>query len=58
MERMDDEMLFTIIWKTILIFIVGTALLRLGGRKSISQMTVPQVVVMIGLGTLLIQPVS
>lgn len=51
-------MLFTIIWKTILIYIVGTVLLRLSGRKSISQMTVPQVVVMIALGTLLIQPVS
>ncbi|WP_325063582.1 DUF421 domain-containing protein [Risungbinella massiliensis] len=53
-----DNMIFSIIWKTTLIFLVGTMLLRLGGRKSISQMTIPQVIVMIGLGTLLIQPVT
>ncbi|MBO0576370.1 DUF421 domain-containing protein [Clostridium botulinum] len=46
------------IWQTILIFIVGTFILRIGGRKSISQMTIAQTIVMIGLGTLLIQPVS
>ncbi len=46
------------IWHTILIFIVGTFILRLGGRKSISQMTITQTIIMIGLGSLLIQPVS
>lgn len=46
------------IWQSTLIFIVGTFILRLGGRKSISQMTISQVIVMIGLGSLLIQPVS
>ncbi|MEK6266771.1 MAG: DUF421 domain-containing protein [Clostridium sp.] len=46
------------IWQTILIFIVGTLILRVGGRKSISQMTISQTIVMIGLGSLLIQPVS
>ncbi|GEN83550.1 DUF421 domain-containing protein [Sporosarcina luteola] len=46
------------IWETILIFIVGTILLRFGGRKSISQMTIPQTIIMIAIGTLLIQPVS
>lgn len=46
------------IWQTILIFIVGTILLRIGGRKTISQMTIPQTVMMIAIGTLLIQPVS
>lgn len=30
----------------------------MGGRKSISQMTTSQTIVMIGLGALLIQPVS
>jgi len=30
----------------------------MGGRKSISQMTISQTIVMIGLGSLLIQPVS
>src|SRR4051812_30298618 len=47
-----------LIWKTILIFIVGTIILRIGGRKTISQMTIPQTVIMIAIGTLLIQPVS
>lgn len=46
------------IWQTILIFIIGKMVLRLGGRKSISQMTITQVIVMVGIGSLLIQPVS
>ncbi|MBB5174280.1 DUF421 domain-containing protein [Texcoconibacillus texcoconensis] len=46
------------IWKAILIVFVGTLLLRLAGRKSISQMTVAQTVIMISIGTLMIQPVS
>lgn len=46
------------IWKAILIVIVGTALLRIGGRKTISQMTLAQTVIMIAIGSLLIQPVS
>lgn len=46
------------IWQAILIFIVGTFILRVGGRKSISQMTISQTIVMIGLGSLLIQPIS
>jgi len=46
------------IWKTLLIFIVATVLLRISGRKSISEMTVPQVVVLFSLGTLIIQPVT
>ncbi|WP_071458494.1 DUF421 domain-containing protein [Bacillus massilinigeriensis] len=48
----------TLIWQTILIFIAGTIILRIGGRKTISQMTIPQTVMMIAVGTLLIQPVS
>lgn len=46
------------IWQSILIFFVGTFILRLSGRKSISQMTISQTVVMIGLGSLLIQPIT
>ncbi len=45
-------------WQATLIFFVGTIILRVGGRKSISQMTIAQVIVMIGLGSLLIQPVA
>lgn len=52
---MDD---FHWIWQTIIIFYIGRLLLRLAGRKSISQMTITQVVVMVGIGSLLIQPVA
>jgi uncharacterized membrane protein YcaP (DUF421 family) len=46
------------IWKAILIVLIGTLLLRVAGRKSISQMTVAQTVIMISIGSLLIQPVA
>lgn len=46
------------IWQTVIIFYVGRLLLRLAGRKSISQMTITQVVVMVGIGSLLIQPIA
>ncbi len=46
------------IWKSFLIFFVGTLILRIGGRKSISQMTISQTIVMIGLGSLLVQPIA
>lgn len=49
---------FNLIWQTLLIFVIGTLLLRIGGRRSISQMTIPQTVIMIAIGTLLIQPVT
>lgn len=44
------------IGEIILIFFGGAFILRIAGRKSISQMTTSQTVVMIGLGSLLIQP--
>lgn len=46
------------IWQTIIIFYAGRFILRLAGRKSISQMTITQVIVMIGIGSLLIQPIA
>ncbi|RBP00827.1 DUF421 domain-containing protein [Rossellomorea aquimaris] len=46
------------IWKAVLIVVAGTLLLRVAGRKSISQMTLTQTVIMIGIGSLLIQPVA
>jgi uncharacterized membrane protein YcaP (DUF421 family) len=46
------------IWKSILIVVGGTLLLRIAGRKSISQMTLAQTVIMIAIGSLLIQPVA
>ncbi|MBD1382850.1 DUF421 domain-containing protein [Metabacillus arenae] len=47
-----------LIWQPVIIFIIGSLLLRISGRRSISQMTIPQTVIMIGIGTLLIQPVT
>src|SRR5699024_7824525 len=47
-----------LIWQAALIIIVGTVLLRIVGRKSVSQMTVAQTVLMIAIGTLLIQPLT
>ncbi|SNZ15661.1 Uncharacterized membrane protein YcaP, DUF421 family [Terribacillus aidingensis] len=47
-----------VIWKSVLIIIVGILLIRFSGRRSISQMTISQTVIMISIGTLLIQPVS
>jgi uncharacterized membrane protein YcaP (DUF421 family) len=46
------------IWKAILIVIAGTVLLRIAGRKTISQMTLAETVIMIAIGSLLIQPVA
>lgn len=46
------------IWKAILIVIAGTVLLRIAGRKTIFQMALAETVIMIAIGTLLIQPVS
>lgn len=46
------------IWKTVLIVLAGSILLRIAGRKSIAQMTVSQTVIMIAIGSLLIQPVA
>lgn len=45
-----------LVWMTIMVFVIGTIILRISGRKSISQMTIPQTVIMIGIGSLLVQP--
>lgn len=47
---------WSLIWKAVVILVGGTFLLRIAGRKSISQMTLAQVVIMIGIGSLLVQP--
>lgn len=46
------------IWKAVLIIVAGIVLLHISGRKSISQLTIGQTVLMIAVGTLLIQPVA
>ena len=46
------------VWKAILIVLAGTILLRIAGRKTISQMTLAETVIMVAIGSLLIQPVA
>lgn len=53
---MDADLHF--IWKAIVIVIGGVLILRLAGRKSISQLTVAQTVMMVAVGSLIIQPVG
>ncbi|MEG9294818.1 DUF421 domain-containing protein [Mangrovibacillus sp. Mu-81] len=49
---------FDWMWKAVLVVLAGTLLLRVAGRKSISQMTLAQTVIMVGIGSLLVQPVA
>ncbi|GAY78201.1 MULTISPECIES: DUF421 domain-containing protein [Sporolactobacillus] len=46
------------LWQAVVILLFGVLLIRVSGRKSISQMTIPQTVIMISIGTMLVQPVS
>jgi len=45
------------IWESFILIISGILLLRLAGRKSISQMTIAPTVMMISLGTIIVQPI-
>ncbi|MCA1031258.1 DUF421 domain-containing protein [Bacillus timonensis] len=45
------------VWDAIIMVLVGIFLLRIAGRKSISQMTVAQTVIMISIGSIIIQPI-
>ncbi|MFJ5714114.1 DUF421 domain-containing protein [Neobacillus sp. NPDC093127] len=45
------------VWKTVIIIVAGLILLRISGRRSVAKMTVPQTVIMVMIGTLLIHPV-
>ncbi|WP_158737352.1 DUF421 domain-containing protein [Alteribacillus sp. YIM 98480] len=45
------------IWESVVLVLGGLLLLRVAGRKSISQMTVAQTVIMISIGSLIIQPI-
>ena len=44
------------IWMAVLMTMTGFILLRFVGRKSISQMTIPTTVIMISIGSIIIQP--
>lgn len=48
---------FSFIWKSAILILTGILLLRLSGRKSISQMTLAQTIIMISLGTIIVQPI-
>jgi len=43
--------------KSFILFFTGVLLLRIAGRKSISQMTLAQTIVMISLGHLIVEPI-
>ncbi|MBU8690383.1 DUF421 domain-containing protein [Priestia megaterium] len=45
------------IWQSVILILAGILLLRIAGRKSIAQMTLEQTVVMISLGTIIVQPI-
>ncbi|NMO96430.1 DUF421 domain-containing protein [Paenibacillus lemnae] len=45
-----------LVLKSIGIVILGTLLFRIGGRKSIAQMSITQVIIMISIGSLLVYP--
>lgn len=46
------------IWKSVVLVIAGMVLLRIAGRKSISQMSVATTVIMISIGTTIVQPIA
>ncbi|MDG0811102.1 DUF421 domain-containing protein [Cohnella rhizosphaerae] len=45
--------MFTVFWQSLVLAFAGILLLRLSGRKSIAEMTIPQVGVLLTLGTIL-----
>lgn len=45
-------------WKSVVLVIAGMVLLRIAGRKSISQMSVATTVIMISIGTTIVQPIA
>jgi uncharacterized membrane protein YcaP (DUF421 family) len=59
---MEDWSFFTnnwnIIWKSFVVFFAALFLLRIAGRKTIADMTIAQAIIMIGLGSLLVQPIA
>jgi len=45
-----------IIWQTVITILYGMVILRIAGRKSVAQMTISQTIVMLAIGTVLIEP--
>lgn len=46
------------IWKAVLVVLAGTFLLKYAGRKTISQMTLAETVLMVAIGSLLVKPIG
>ena len=46
------------IWKSLFLIVFGMVMLRISGRKSISQMTIPTTITMISIGTIIVQPIA
>ncbi|WP_379152398.1 DUF421 domain-containing protein [Paenibacillus sp. sgz5001063] len=46
------------IWKSAFLVVVGIILLRIAGRKSIAQMSVATTVIIISIGTTIVQPIA
>lgn len=44
------------VWKALVLYLVSLALLRFSGRKSLSQMTIGTTVVMISIGSVIVNP--
>lgn len=46
------------VWKSFFLIVFGMLILRISGRKSISQMTIPTTITMISIGTIIVQPIA
>ncbi|MBS4538906.1 DUF421 domain-containing protein [Clostridium sp. D2Q-11] len=46
------------VYKAIILLTAGVVFLRISGRKSISQMTISHTVIMISIGSLIVQPIA
>ncbi|MFC0525924.1 DUF421 domain-containing protein [Pontibacillus salicampi] len=46
-----------VVWESVVMVLTGVFLLRVAGRKSISQMSLAQTVIMISIGSIIIQPI-
>lgn len=51
-------MLLGTIGKALFLIIAGILLLRIAGRKTISQMTLPETIIIISIGTIIVEPVA
>ncbi|RHW38122.1 DUF421 domain-containing protein [Neobacillus notoginsengisoli] len=45
------------VWNSFILIIAGIVFMRIAGRKSISQMTLAQTVVMLSIGTIIVEPI-